>query len=165
MKLVVGVDMQEHTESFFASAKVLKSPGYLEIAGIPKKKDKNDPDNPNRGLDRVTGGEYSCQENGEKNEEDSDPKVLLELADRIQSGDSIEVLEYGIKEGKTSPPKRYTSGSMVLAMENAGQLIEDEELREQIKGSGIGTSATIIPLTIPGSGISHWNGTAAPACR
>ena len=49
---------------------------------------------------------------------------------------------YEVKEGKTSPPKRYTSGSMVLAMENAGQLIEDEELREQIKGSGIGTSAT-----------------------
>ena len=144
VKLVVGVDTENHTESFFASAKVLKSPGYLEIAGIPKKKDKNDPDNPNRGLDRVTGGEFSRQENGEdgENEETADPKVLLELADRIQNGDTVEVNGYGIKEGKTSPPKRYTSGSMVLAMENAGQLIEDEELREQIKGSGIGTSAT-----------------------
>ena len=50
--------------------------------------------------------------------------------------------EYVIKEGETSPPKRYNSGSMILAMENAGQLIEDEELRAQIKGSGIGTSAT-----------------------
>ena len=144
VKLVVGVDTENHTESFFASAKVLKSPGYLEIAGIPKKKDKNDPDNPNRGLDRVTGGEFSRQESGEdgENEETADPKVLLELADRIQNGDIVEVNGYGIKEGKTSPPKRYTSGSMVLAMENAGQLIEDEELRAQIKGSGIGTSAT-----------------------
>ena len=70
------------------------------------------------------------------------PKVLLELAGKIKSGDEISSCGYSIKFGKTSPPKRYTSGSMVLAMENAGQLIEDEELREQIKGSGIGTSAT-----------------------
>ena len=85
----------------------------MEIAGIPKKE-----------------------------EEDSDPKELLHLADQLKKGDEISVDGYEMKEGKTSPPKRYTSGSMVLAMENAGQLIEDEELREQIKGSGIGTSAT-----------------------
>ena len=54
----------------------------------------------------------------------------------------LKALDYTIKEGETSPPKRYNSGSMILAMENAGQLIEDEELRAQIKGSGIGTSAT-----------------------
>lgn len=142
VKLIVGVEAQGHMESFFASAKVLKTNGYLEIAGIPKNRDKNSADNPNRGLDRVTGGEYSRQESDEEVGEASDPKALLELADRIQNGDVIEVINYGIKEGKTSPPKRYTSGSMVLAMENAGQLIEDEELREQIKGSGIGTSAT-----------------------
>ena len=64
------------------------------------------------------------------------------LADQLKKGDEISVDGYEVKEGKTSPPKRYTSGSMVLAMENAGQLIEDEELRAQIKGSGIGTSAT-----------------------
>ncbi len=142
VKLTVAVDVEEKTEQFFASAKVLKSPGYLQIAGIPKKKEKNDPNNPERGIDRVTGGAYNRQENDDDEEEAADPQALLELADRIENGDEISVGGYKIKEGKTSPPKRYTSGSMVLAMENAGQLIEDEELREQIKGSGIGTSAT-----------------------
>lgn len=123
VKLTVGVEK----ESFFASSKVLKVPGYLEIAGIPKKKSTN-----------------LSTEIADENEEDSfaDPTVLLELADRLHNGDEVSVQGYEIKHGKTSPPKRYTSGSMVLAMENAGQLIEDEELREQIKGSGIGTSAT-----------------------
>ena len=62
---------------------------------------------------------------------------MIELSASLQKGDVLPVNGYSIKEGKTSPPKRYTSGSMVLAMENAGQLIGDEELREQIKGSGI----------------------------
>lgn len=61
---------------------------------------------------------------------------------QLKKGSALPVNGYRIKEGETSPPKRYTSGSMILAMENAGQLIEDEELRSQIKGSGIGTSAT-----------------------
>ena len=113
VKMTAVVDVGENKERFYASARVLKTPGYLEIAGIPKKE-----------------------------EEDSDLKELLHLADRLKKGDEISVDGYEVKEGKTSPPKRYTSGSMVLAMENAGQLIEDEELREQIKGSGIGTSAT-----------------------
>jgi DNA topoisomerase-3 len=142
VKLVVAVETDGRKEQFFTSAKTLKNPGYLEIAGIPKKKDKNDPNNERRGLDRVTGGAYSRSEDEENEEETADPQELLELADTIQNGDPISVDSYGMKEGKTSPPKRYTSGSMVLAMENAGQLIEDEELREQIKGSGIGTSAT-----------------------
>ena len=113
VKMTVAVDVGEKKERFYASARVLKTPGYLEIAGVPKKE-----------------------------EEDTDPKELLHLADRLKKGDEISVDGYEVKEGKTSPPKRYTSGSMVLAMGNAGQLIEDEELREQIKGSGIGTSAT-----------------------
>lgn len=141
VKLVVTVEAEGKKESFFTSAKVLKSPGYLEIAGIPQKKNPSDPTNKDRGLDRVTGGAYSPSEE-EKEEETADSKVLLDLASTIKSGDELPVYGYGVKEGKTSPPKRYTSGSMVLAMENAGQLIEDEELREQIKGSGIGTSAT-----------------------
>ena len=140
VKLSVAVSVEEKTEQFFASAKVLKNPGYLAIAGIPKKKDKNDPNNPDRGLERVTGGKYDEQENEE--EETADPEALLALAQTLKNGDVISVGGYSVREGKTSPPKRYTSGSMVLAMENAGQLIEDEELREQIKGSGIGTSAT-----------------------
>ncbi|MEG0510700.1 MAG: DNA topoisomerase, partial [Clostridia bacterium] len=60
----------------------------------------------------------------------------------LKKGDKLNIIEMSIKEGETSPPSRYTSGSMILAMENAGKLIEDEALREQIKGSGIGTSAT-----------------------
>ena len=61
---------------------------------------------------------------------------------KIKKNDKLNVGDLFIKEGKTTPPKRYNSGNLILAMENAGQLIEDEELREQIKGSGIGTSAT-----------------------
>ena len=67
---------------------------------------------------------------------------LFELLNEVKKGSVLSVKELAIKEGETSPPKRYNSGSMILAMENAGQLIEDEELRAQIKGSGIGTSAT-----------------------
>ena len=67
---------------------------------------------------------------------------LLEYLKTLKKGMTLELRSMEIKEGETSPPKRYTSGSMILAMENAGQLIEDEELRAQIKGSGIGTSAT-----------------------
>ena len=67
---------------------------------------------------------------------------LLEVLSNMKKGSEIDVAELNIKEGETSPPKRYSSGTMILAMENAGQLIEDEELRAQIKGSGIGTSAT-----------------------
>ena len=129
VKLTVGVDKEE----FFASAKVLKAPGYLEVAGIPKKRGGNgDGAEAEEGTEAFEGGESRTQ----------DPEVLLALADKLSVGDVVSVDGYGIRYGKTSPPKRYTSGSMVLAMENAGQLIEDEELREQIKGSGIGTSAT-----------------------
>lgn len=142
VKMVVTVEAEGKKESFFASAKVLKNPGYLEIAGIPQKKNPSDPTNKDRGLARVTGGAYSRGEEENEEEEVADPKALLALAATIKNGDELPVYGYGVKEGKTSPPKRYTSGSMVLAMENAGQLIEDEELREQIKGSGIGTSAT-----------------------
>lgn len=144
VKLVVGVEK----EQFFSSAKVLKSQGYLEVATPPKKKSFEEENA--RILGANAGGEDSdfpdgTGTNGENGGEDAvvvNPKVLMELADTLHSGDEISVGGYEIKYGKTSPPKRYTSGSMILAMENAGQLIEDEELREQIKGSGIGTSAT-----------------------
>ncbi|MCM1282432.1 MAG: topoisomerase C-terminal repeat-containing protein [Muribaculaceae bacterium] len=142
VKLQVSVEAEGKKEMFFSSCKILKKPGYLEIAGIPKKKDRNDPTNPSRGLDRVTAGAYSRSEGETEQEETADPEALLAFAEKYRSGDEISVGGYAIREGKTSPPKRYTSGSMVLAMENAGQLIEDEELREQIRGSGIGTSAT-----------------------
>lgn len=137
VKLEVAVEMGEKKEIFFSSAKVLKTPGYLEIAGLPKSAKNDTKDVGGNAVDKDTDG----AENGEE-ESSLDPKVLLALAEQLKAGDFISVEGYEIKEGKTSPPKRYTSGSMVLAMENAGQLIEEEELREQIKGSGIGTSAT-----------------------
>ena len=114
-------------ESFFSSFKVLKEEGYLKIAtnSFARKK----------GSDSEKGG------NGEEEEASCDT-VLLEALQKLKKGDILPVNGLSIKEGETSPPKRYNSGSMILAMENAGQLIEDEELRAQIKGSGIGTSAT-----------------------
>lgn len=78
---------------------------------------------------------------GSGNDNNADA-ALFEIVKQIRKGDELKVQELSIKEGETSPPKRYNSGSIILAMENAGQLIEDEELRAQIKGSGIGTSAT-----------------------
>ena len=106
--------VQVGAEQLFASAKALKNPGFLEIMGRP----------------------------GNEDNKEEESAGLLKLAGQLKTGDPLKVNGYEIKEGKTAPPKRYTSGSMVLAMENAGQLIEEEELREQIKGSGIGTSAT-----------------------
>jgi DNA topoisomerase-3 len=134
VKLAVAVEK----EQFFASAKTLKSPGYLEVATPPKKKSFEEENA------RILGGAQLSDEDEQQGADEVtvNPKVLLELAAHLKNGDPISVEGYSIKNGKTSPPKRYTSGSMVLAMENAGQLIEDEELREQIKGSGIGTSAT-----------------------
>ena len=108
-------------EKLFAGAKALKTPGFLEIAGRRQEEEKE-----------------SSKEDGEE----SDSPGLLQLAEQLVKGQELSVNGYSLKEGSTKPPKRYTSGSMVLAMENAGQLIEDEELRAQIKGSGIGTSAT-----------------------
>ncbi|MDD6326931.1 MAG: DNA topoisomerase [Lachnospiraceae bacterium] len=104
------------TESFFANFKCLKSPGYLQIAGIPSNEKKGD-------------------------DEKSTPQ-LLEQVSKLKKGERLPVKSLDIKEGETSAPKRYSSGTLILAMENAGRLIEDEELRSQIKGSGIGTSAT-----------------------
>lgn len=120
----VAITMKKDTESLFSSFKVLISEGYLKVAGIP-----------------------ASQSRGNKNNDDETEDVkcdaaMLELLQKLKKGDIIQAGEFFVKEGKTSPPKRYNSGSLILAMENAGQLIEDEELRAQIKGSGIGTSAT-----------------------
>ncbi|HBB46880.1 MAG TPA: DNA topoisomerase III [Blautia sp.] len=114
-------------ESFFSSFKVLKEEGYLKIA--------------TNSFARKKASDSEKGSNGEE-EEFSCDTVLLEALQKLKKGDILPVNGLSIKEGETSPPKRYNSGSMILAMENAGQLIEDEELRAQIKGSGIGTSAT-----------------------
>ena len=129
-------------ESFFSSFKVLAEEGYLKVAGIPKKKASQ------------TATKDSSNGNGENNNNDTNDEAgsdssdqsldtgLFEVIKSLKKGAVLQARALDIKEGETSPPKRYNSGSMILAMENAGQLIEDEELRAQIKGSGIGTSAT-----------------------
>ncbi|MCR5627971.1 MAG: DNA topoisomerase III, partial [Lachnospiraceae bacterium] len=130
LSIVTGVGV----ESFFTNAKVLKSPGYFVITGQDKVKEKSAKDKEKKAEDEE--GE------GDDDEIVNDPKALMDLSENVKKGDAVDIVDFNTKNGKTSPPKRYTSGSMVLAMENAGQLIEDEELRSQITGSGIGTSAT-----------------------
>ena len=120
------------TEQFSSNFKILVQKGYLEIAGVPKEKKK---------TAKKDEADSAGQEESE-NQELSLDEEFFHLLHNISKGDKIPVMGTEIKEGETSPPKRYTSGSLILAMENAGQLIEDEDLRAQIKGSGIGTSAT-----------------------
>ena len=128
-KVMVSIKLKN--EKFFSSFKVLADPGYLPMTESSFLKKK----------------ELTIQEkNEEDSEKDSDDKILdaefLAIIAQMKKGMALGLNQLTIREGKTSPPKRYNSGSIILAMENAGQLIEDEELRAQIKGSGIGTSAT-----------------------
>ena len=117
------LEIADKKEAFFASSKILVKEGYLKVTPFSffDKKKKTDK---------------------EGEEEESFDASLVDAISALKKGTTIPVEELQIKEGETSPPKRYNSGSMILAMENAGQLIEDEDLRAQIKGSGIGTSAT-----------------------
>ena len=129
VSLVTGIKHKEgdFTEEFYSYVKVLKEKGYLEVVGFPsKEKEKKD----------------ESSDTGDAADEVSDNEALLNLLSSLTKGSPLSVNKLETKEGKTAPPKRYTSGSMILAMENAGQLIEDEELRATIKGAGIGTSAT-----------------------
>ena len=129
VSLVTGIKHKkgDFTEEFYSYVKVLKEKGYLEVVGFPsKEKEKKD----------------ESSDTGDAADEVSDNEALLNLLSSLTKGSPLSVNKLETKEGKTTPPKRYTSGSMILAMENAGQLIEDEELRATIKGAGIGTSAT-----------------------
>ena len=112
----ISVTIEVENEQFSASGRVCEKLGYLEVA-------KNEPK----------------KENAEEQPEEQNS---LEILRNLKKGEEIGVLNYETKTSETSPPSRYNSGSMILAMENAGKLIEEEELREQIKGAGIGTSAT-----------------------
>lgn len=116
----ISLNVSVKGEQFFAGFKVLESEGYLEAAAFSFAKKKN-------------------EDEGENEEADQE---FMEALNRLKKGTEFPVRDMQIKEGETSPPKRYNSGTIILAMENAGQLIEDEELRSHIKGSGIGTSAT-----------------------
>ena len=108
-------------EEFFANEKQLEKPGYLLLYEKSIEKDADKEEDSENEVNRVGG---------------------LSGLSGLKKGSKIYLMQTGLREGETSPPKRYTSGTMILAMENAGKLIEDESLREQIKGSGIGTSAT-----------------------
>ncbi len=137
-------DLEErYKEKFYASFKVLLEEGYLKIAKVYKKTEKSS-GNTGEHNDENDKSEVESKNKGEQNENGSE-NVDINIIERLKKLKKNDMLCLGgltIKEGETSPPKRYNSGSMILAMENAGQLIEDEELRAQIKGSGIGTSAT-----------------------
>ncbi|MCU6761057.1 DNA topoisomerase 3 [uncultured Roseburia sp.] len=133
----VSFSTKMQTESFFASFKVLLDPGYLKVMDYSFKKKR--PDKESEEETKKKGEDPGKTEDTDETVCDAD---LLEKVMALKKGVVLPVKELTIKEGETSPPKRYNSGSMILAMENAGQLIEDEELRAQIKGCGIGTSAT-----------------------
>ena len=129
-------------ESFFSSFKVLAEEGYLKVAGIPKKKASQTATKDSSNGNSENTNNDTNDEAGSDSSDQSLDTGLFEVIKSLKKGAVLQVRALDIKEGETSPPKRYNSGSMILAMENAGQLIEDEELRAQIKGSGIGTSAT-----------------------
>ena len=165
-----GLELERKGEHFFASFKVLTEPGWLKAsgdkralnAGVEESFEDGAAENASAdaggaGADAAPGAGNLAESAGTgalakgtgAGTEESGQQVpavsrelLLALLADLKKGDILSLTELSIKEGETSPPKRYTSGSMILAMENAGQLIEDEELRAQIKGSGIGTSAT-----------------------
>ena len=119
--LEIPDEKSKSMETFSCSEKVCIKQGFLEILKPEKSKKK---------------------ENNEDSEESDDKGNNLEVLKTLKKGEKIEIQNFELKEAETSPPSRYNSGSIILAMENAGKLIEDEELREQIKGAGIGTSAT-----------------------
>ena len=134
-----SLQIEKQGEQFFAVYKVLAEAGYLKVANVPSKK-KTDTSGNSRGENSGAGQENQTEELDPGHDEKA--KNLLAMLSGLKKGQKLKLLKFDIKEGETSQPKRYTSGSMILAMENAGQLIEDEDLRAQIKGSGIGTSAT-----------------------
>ena len=138
-KFALTVKVKE--EKFFSNFKVLVEEGFLKVTGYSFKKDAEAPgagDNAARGE----GSEKESDKDGEPEQELKGDEEFMKLLMGLKKGAEVSVRSYEIKEGETKPPKRYTSGSIILTMENAGQFIEDEELRAQIKGSGIGTSAT-----------------------
>lgn len=127
----VQVTVNIENETFYCSGKVCVKQGFLEILK-PKTMEKS--------TEKEKNGENESEETSKEKEKVEDNN--LEILKTLKKGQTIAVKNFEIKEAETSPPTRYNSGSIILAMENAGKLIEEEELREQIKGAGIGTSAT-----------------------
>lgn len=161
-RIALTIDCQG--ETFSVSSRALKEEGYLKVADVRRSaalggaSPAADPANagvttsmasteassaagPN-GVETMSADGSIGPENGGESEEEGDNRSLSEALLKLRKGQKLQLETLRVKEGETAPPKRYTSGSMILAMENAGNLIEDEELRAQIKGAGIGTSAT-----------------------
>lgn len=135
----VALTVKIGEESFFASFKVLAEEGYLVLYKKPaEKKDGEGSGGAGKPEDGKAEGEKPEDTDGEL----TCGAEMLEALKDMKKGSKLPVSLFSIREGETAAPKRYNSGSLILAMENAGQFIEDEELRAQIKGSGIGTSAT-----------------------
>ena len=125
----ITLTVQIENETFNASGKICTNQGYLEVL-----KPKND--------NKISTEKEQKVENVSQNQKNEELDDNLEVLKNLKKGQEVQVQNFEIKDAETSPPTRYNSGSIILAMENAGKLIEDEELREQIKGAGIGTSAT-----------------------
>lgn len=123
IQVTVEIEDEKTIETFNCSGKVCINKGFLEILKPEEKRTKKN-------------GEKVDNSNEEEKQND------LEILKNLKKGQEVEIRNFELKEAETSPPTRYNSGSIILAMENAGKLIEEEELREQIKGAGIGTSAT-----------------------
>lgn len=123
IQVTVEIEDEKTIETFNCSGKVCINKGFLEILKPEEKKST-------KNGEKVD----NSQEEGKQND--------LEILKNLKKGQEVEIRNFELKEAETSPPTRYNSGSIILAMENAGKLIEEEELREQIKGAGIGTSAT-----------------------
>ena len=139
-KVQVTVDIEDEVnekktvESFNCSGKVCVNQGFLEILKPIDKKENAKSTNKSQNVENI--------EQNKQEESKEEKQTDLEILKKLKKGQKIEIKNFELKEAETSPPSRYNSGSIILAMENAGKLIEDEELREQIKGAGIGTSAT-----------------------
>ena len=132
----ISVTINIENEEFNASGKVCAKLGYLEVLKDRKSSAEKNAQNVNNAVKK----EPNSADN--QNLKDGNEEADLEILNTLKKGQEIKVVNFEIKTSETTPPSRYNSGSIILAMENAGKLIEDEELREQIKGAGIGTSAT-----------------------
>ena len=128
----ISVKINVDNEYFYANGKVCTKQGYLEV--LKDKKDLEQKSNTQKDMENVDNDKEKKEENGDN--------TNIDILNLLKKGQKINVVNYEIKTSETAPPSRYNSGSIILAMENAGKLIEEEELREQIKGAGIGTSAT-----------------------
>ena len=139
----VTLTVEAEGEIFIANFKALESEGWLKVAKVNRPKDTEETDTPGSQDSLTDPADPSGEKTGDGEAEAEEMGTdILEVIGKLKKGSELDINDFLIRFGETAAPKRYSSGSMILAMENAGQFIEDEDLRAQIKGSGIGTSAT-----------------------